>query len=452
MIDMVTTIAALIITIMIIVGIHELSHCMVAKLCGVKVIRFSIGFGKVLKRWHDKNGTEYAISAIPLGGYVKMLDTRENKITKREQSFAFDKQPVLKRLLIIVVGPLSNVFLAFLIYWLLFTIGFNTFIPIIGQVTPNSIAKNAGLTANQVIVSVDHSKTSDWGDVTLALFSRLGDTGTIQMTTKENNKINTHILNIDEWHVGQEQLDPLFSLGIVPKKPNIPAIIGSFSLLTYGNAKAKLKIDDQILSINNIPIEGFSSLAKFIAAHPDSTFTFKIKRDQNFLEIPIKIGYKRNLILTKTGYLGILPKKLLPENFIIHNQFPVPIAFIKGLHKITTMIYFNVMAIEKLIIGKISIRFFAGPLTLVETAGVAFNLGFTIFLFFLAFLSLSLGVINLLPIPTLDGGHLLYLVIEAIRKKPVSVRAQILAYRLGLIVIILLMLQTILNDFMRYFS
>lgn len=355
------TILGIILTILLIVGIHEFGHFMVAKCLGVKVLKFSIGFGKALVKWHDKSGTEYAFSAIPLGGYVKMLDEGEGHVAPTELPLAYNRQKIWKRFLIVAAGPLTNFILALVLYWIIFVTGFINPVPITGEIIPHSIAAQAGMQKNQEIISIDQQPVMSWMSIILRLLPHTGNHDKISIQTRDIHQHTnyTYLLNLTDWKMDELKPDPLLSLGIVPYQPTTPYPL--LRNIQYG------------------PIEACSHAWQ-------NTYDFT---------------------------------------------------------------YMNLLMIGKLFTGKVSIQSLGGPIAIFQGAGSALNQGIASFLSFLAFLSIAIGVVNILPIPGLDGGHILFQLIEAIMKKPISAPMIELFYKLGFILLLLLITQAVMNDILR---
>lgn len=352
------SILAILVTIFFVIGTHEWAHFITARLLGVKVLRFSIGFGKTLLRWQGKTGTEYVLALIPLGGYVKMLDEREAPVAAHEQHQAYNQQPYYKKFLIVLAGPAMNLFCAFILYWLIFMIGFTTIRPMLGDVIPQSIAAEAGLKVGQEIVAVDGEKTRTWNSVMFRLLAHLGNEDTATITT---DKVYT--LDLTNWKMDELTPDAFTSLGLAPLVPAIP---------------------------------------------------WKI-----------------------------------PANLIQHIQYSPLAAIPEAWKQVSNLTYFNVMLFGKLITGKISLQSLGGPITIYQSAGSALNASLLAFLGFLAFLSIAIGVINLLPVPGLDGGHLFIQTIEAIIRRPISETILLNLYRAGFAILIFVMVQALINDFLR---
>lgn len=443
-------IVGIVITLLLIIGIHEFGHFLAARLLGIKVLRFSIGFGKALWSRHDKKGTEYVIAAVPLGGYVKMLDTNENAMADDELHLTFNHQPFYKKFLVVIAGPLSNFILAFFLYWILFITGFTSVLPVIGKITPDSIAAEAGIKSNSEIISIDQIPTPSWMGVIIRILSRTGDTGTMQMELKSfsNQTVQKSELNLAHWRMDDLKPDPLESLGLQPYEPEIPAVINEIAPDSPA-AKAGLKMDDNIIALNGKKINNWIELFTEIDKLPAKNVKLTIQRNNKIYNIPITTDYHYDLLFKKHGFLGVSPKFKWPENFLRKNQYGPVAALSHAWQNTYDFIYLNLHIVLKLLTGKIALQSLGGPISIFQTAGTALNQGIAPFLSFLAFISISIGVINLFPIPGLDGGHLLFQAIEAILKRPIPPRVLELCYRLGFIVLFLLIFQSIINDILR---
>lgn len=449
MLHLLIAILGIVLTIFFVVGIHEFGHFIVARMCGVKVLRFSIGFGKTLLRWQDKKGTEYVFAAIPLGGYVKMLDESEGDVPKNELTRAYNRQSILKKCAIVGAGPFFNLLFAFLIYWLIFMIGFTSEIPVIGKISPDSIAAHAGMQPQQEIIKIANNPTPGWMSVIINLLDYAGETGTLNVTTKplDTQQTKVYSLELQNWHLSNLKPDPLMSLGITPYVPEAPTVVGAFSMDSV--AKSQLKLGDKIVAVDNKPITDWDKLAELVYQNPEKTLNFKIEREGKIITIPITIGYQRDLLFKKYGVLGVGPKFDWPEKLLRHNQYGPLAAFSHAWIDTRDFIKLNAIVFGKLVTGKVSTQSLGGPITIFESAGTALNSGIIPFLSFLAFLSISIGLINVLPIPGLDGGHLFMQVIEFIIRRPIPMKLQILVYRLGLILLLFIIAQALINDILR---
>lgn len=437
-----------------VIGVHELGHFVAAKWMGVKVICFSLGFGKKLFCLRDKHGTEYALSMIPLGGYVKLLDEREGYVAPEEQILAFNRKPAIKKIVILTSGVICNLLLGILAYWWMFTIGFITVVPVIGSVQPDSIAAQAGLKRNDKIVRIGGHSVTDWRGVVLHLFRYYGDKNLLCIETEslfQPKYFQCRNLNLASWKMDELTPNPLESLGISPYTPKIPAVIDHFTREASPQTRALLERGDKIISIEKNKIGDWTELLRFIQKNPGKSVRFIIKRDEKILPISLTLGSKRALNLKKKGYLGIGNGFVWPDQFLTSNRYPVFQALQKAIQESIDLLLLNVMIIGKLLVGKISLYSLGGPIAIFVTTETAVGIGFDAILNVLGFVSLSLAIVNFLPIPGLDGGHVLITLIERIRRKPVSMRVQTLLYRLGIIFILMLLLIAIGNDLARLF-
>jgi regulator of sigma E protease len=450
MLNILISIIGILITILLVVGIHEAGHFLVAKWSNIKVLRFSIGFGKALYTWHDKSGTEYVLAAIPLGGYVKMLDEDEADVQENEKHLAFNRQPFYKKFAVIAAGPICNFILAFVIYWSLFVVGFVSIAPVIGKVAPNSIAARAGLKPQQEIMSLAHKEIHSWMNVIIQLLTQAGDKTTLNMEVRDSSLATLKNINLDliNWHMDNLRPDPLASIGITPYEPVIPTLIGKV-VADSPAAQSGIQVGDQITAINGKATEDWYALINEFMDKPNQTLQFTIKRNNKLVTLPVKIGVKRSLFLQSYGYLGMSPSYEWPKELLRHNKYGPIDALSHAWQDVVMFTNMNFIVFGKILTGKISLESLGGPITIFQNAGTALNNGIMSFLSFLAFLSISIGVINVLPIPGLDGGHLLFQVIELVRRKPLEEKALILLYRFGMIFLLLLMVQALVNDLMR---
>ena len=448
MLHLIISILGIILTILFVIGTHEAAHFGMAKWLGVKVLRFSIGFGKPIVTWHDHQGTEYVIAPIPLGGYVKMLDETEDKVKKEELPLAYNRQPYYKKFLIVLAGPLSNFICAIILYWLIFIIGFVSVKPVIGHVTTPSIAASAGLKPNQQITAIDNSDTHSWQDVIFRLLNHMGNSDRINMTVLDASKSQTLSLDVSHWKMGGLMPDPLSSLGIIPYEPEVPMVIG-IMLPDSPAAKSGLKIGDKIIAIGKQKIGDWMQLIDIITNNPDQTMSFQIERDSKPLTLNVTIGAKRNWLFKKYGSLGIAPKIELPKSMLQTIHYGPLAAVPEAFREVFDLSYFNLLLIGKMITGKLSLQGLGGPITIFESAGNALNSGMLSFISFLAFLSISIGLINFFPIPGLDGGHLLIQTIETLIRRPIPEKILVFLFRCGFLFIIFILLDALTNDILR---
>lgn len=446
------SIFGILITIFFVIGTHEFGHFLAARLLGIKVLRFSIGFGKTLWRRYDKKGTEYVVALIPLGGYVKMLDENEGEVPEKELHLAFNRQPFYKKFLVVSAGPLTNIICAFILYWLIFTIGFTTIKPLIGNITPRSIAAESGLQTQQEIISIDDHKTYSWTNVVFRLITHAGNQDRIKVEVQnppnQLPRTEIHFLDSTNWHLDELTPDPLTSLGIIPFVPNIPLTIGTI-VTDSPAASSALRLGDKLIKLNNEPIKNWETLTATIAKNPDNTMIFTIERHGKQLAMPVTIGAKRSLLFNKTGYLGIGPHFSWPKEFLQEIKFAPLAALSQAGQEILNFTYLNLLLLGKMLTGKLSLQSLGGPITIFQSAGSAINSGLIIFMGFLAFLSISIGIINLIPIPGLDGSHLVIQLIEVMIRRPLPEQVLSILYRLGFLLLLFILIQAFVNDILR---
>ncbi|OMH39164.1 RIP metalloprotease RseP [Motiliproteus sp. MSK22-1] len=443
-------ILAAIVTLGILVTIHEYGHFWVARRCGVKVLRFSVGFGKGLFSWRDKMGTEYVIAAIPLGGYVKMLDEREGEVPDSLLDQAFNRKTVWQRIAIVAAGPVVNLAFAVLAYWFLFIYGVSTVAPVIGDITGGSPAEIAGLVSKEEIVSVDGYPTRSWEEVGLRLAARIGETGQLQITTRsvDLGGEQRYRVVINSWKVDEEK-GPLYSLGIAPFRPPVPAIIGQ--LVEGGRAEAAgLRVGDLVQQLDNQPVNDWYELVSQIQANPENQVVLTLVRDGQPVELNITPAKQSAGDGREYGYIGAGVEPPVWPDWLLREISYSPLEAIPAaLNKTQQLVVLIIESIGKMIQGEISVKNLSGPITIAKVAGASAESGLESFLNFLAYLSISLGILNLLPIPMLDGGHILYYVIEAIRGRPVSEKTQLVGLKIGMALLMALMFLAFYNDLAR---
>jgi regulator of sigma E protease len=457
---------AMLVTLGILVTIHEYGHFSIARLCGVKVERFSVGFGKPILRWRGKplagepaaEATEYVVGALPLGGYVKMLGEQE-EVSPAQRARAFNHKPLSQRAAIVAAGPLANFLLAIVVYWLMFVTGVSGLAPVIGEVTADSAAAVAGLRAGDEIVAVDGESTSTWQDVRLQLLDRLGESGTLEVQVQTAGSTQTRTLNItlDRWLAGAEEPDLLGALGVIPFHQVIPARIGE--VLPGGRAAAAgLVAGDLLTSANGQEIGNWSHWLEIVLASPEQELRVGLLRDGNTLEVALTPAVR----LTDEGvpeldaggrtqgYIGAAGSLPVLPDWMTRNVSYSPIAALpQALNETWENSVFVLVSIKKMLAGLISVTNISGPITIAQVAGETASYGLEYYLGFLAVLSISLGVLNLLPIPVLDGGHLFYYAVEGIIRRPVPRRIQEWGMQFGIVLVAGIMFLALYNDVNR---
>lgn len=434
----------------LLVSVHEYGHFIVARWCGVKVLRFSFGFGKVLARWHDKRGTEFVWSLFPLGGYVKMLDEEEGPVAGSEKHLAFNHQSVWAKMAIAFAGPLFNFLFAFVALWLVLVVGIQSLAPMIEGVIPGSIAAKAGLMAQQEIVALNHQPISSWRDVQYALMSLMGTSDAIPVTVKSmvNGEQTFLTLSLAEWQYDGKSLDVLATLGIKPFIPTIPPIVGLVAANSPAEA-AGLRLGDEILSIDGNPMTDWFSVQDLIQKNPGKRMSMVVNRQHKATHLIANIG-----VVDRRGHdvglLGIQSKPVQwPPGWLrIRREEPIQ-ALGTAFKQTVELTGASFSLIGRLATGKISLQGISGPVGIAQGAGESARGGFSYYVSFLALISISLGVLNLLPIPLLDGGHLLYYVVELIRRRPLSLKFKSAGVYLGFALLMALMMIALTNDIGR---
>ena len=445
------TVFSLVLTLSIIVTIHEFGHFYFARRYGVMVKRFSIGFGTPLFSKVDKKGTEFSIAAIPLGGYVSMLDQRAEDVPEHLLPFTFNSKPVWQRMIIIAAGPIANFLLAIVIYWFLFVLGVSTVIPVTGAVKPDFPAYQAGVRSNQELVSVDGEATSSWQDIYIQLLSRMGETGSLTLELRDlgSEKVQQITVPINAWMSDQDKPSPLETLGIQPYYPEIPAIIGEVAVDGRA-AKAGLESGDQILLIGSKAVANWQEMVQIVRNSAEQVLVFEVERQGLVTQIEVVPARKQLEGGSFIGYLGVGVQAVSwPDSLKRDIQYSVVSAWVPALSKTWQMTRLTFDSFGKMLTGLVSVKNLGGPISIARMAEDNLESGFEAFLGFIAYFSISLGILNLLPIPVLDGGHLFFYIIEWVTGKPVAEKTQMIAFRVGVFLIGTLMFVAIYNDLLR---
>ncbi|MDN7135023.1 sigma E protease regulator RseP [Pseudidiomarina terrestris] len=448
MLDIIWSLGAFVVTLGVLVTFHEFGHFWVARKCGVKVLTFSVGFGKAFWQRTGKDGTVYQLSRIPLGGYVRMLDERVDDVKPADRDKSFNSKSVGQRAAIIAAGPAANFLLAVVVLWGMFVIGVPSVKPMLGSVTPNSIAAQADWPTPAEIISVNGSETEDWQQVNLAFASALGEDKATVTVRDEQQRTRTLTLDISSWRLGNEQMPTFMALGLQPYQPEV------FTELDYVQenspaAEAGLQEGDKIVAFDGTLMSDWSQIRDAILAVPGAEVEMTVERQQVEQTIQVTIG-EREVNGQTYGYLGVEPRReAYPEAYRFVQQYGIVDGLVKGAERTWELMVLSVKMIGKLITGTVSVTNLSGPVAIAEGAGVSASYGLVYFLGFLALISVNLGIINLVPLPMLDGGHLMFLAIESVRKKEVSERVQEISYRIGGALIFALMAIAISNDVLR---
>ena len=434
----------------VLVTFHEFGHFWVARRCGVKVLRFSVGFGTPLLRWHDRQGTEFVIAAIPLGGYVKMLDEREGDVPPAQLEQAFNRKSVRQRIAVVAAGPVANFILALLFFWLVAMLGGQQVRPVIGAVEPGSLAAEAGLQAGQEIVAVNDKPTSGWAAVNLQLVRRLGESGTLSVDVREPGSTldSQRQIVLKDWLKGVAEPDPIGSLGIRPWRPVLAPILAQLDPKGPATA-AGLQIGDRLLALDGQALGDWQQLVDRLRGMPNRSVTLQVEREGQRLDVPVTLA-ARGEGEARIGYLGagVQGVDWPPEMLREVSYGPVD-AVAESFKRTWAMSLLTLDSLKKMLFGELSVKNLSGPITIAKVAGASAESGLGDFLNFLAYLSISLGVLNLLPIPVLDGGHLLFYLIEWARGRPLSERVQGWGVQIGISLVVGVMLLALVNDLGR---
>ncbi len=453
---LVTTVLAFIAAIAILVAVHEFGHFWVARRLGIKVLKFSIGFGRPLWKRTARDGVEYVIAAIPLGGYVKLLDEREGEVSPQDLPHAFTRAPIWKRIAVLVAGAGFNFIFAILAYWALLMAGVPSLKPVIGEVTPESIAARAGLRADDEIREIGGKPVATREAALLGIFEDLVEDGVVDMSVSGANGDRQLHLEAGDRRAELAQPDVLFSgLGFEFWSPPVPATIGA---VVEGSAAklAGLQPGDEILALDGTKVNSFKALVALVEPRFDMEAVLEVRRTQDgvatIIQVPVRIGGD-TVDGRRVGRMGIQQTAggYPPEMIALQKYGPAE-AFAKGAGKTWETTAFTLKMIWNMVAGNVSVKTLSGPITIAEFSGIAARQGVLSFLNMLALISISLGVMNLLPIPLLDGGQVVYQLAELVKGRPVSERAQIFGQQVGIALLILLMGLAFYNDIARHFG
>lgn len=450
-IDFLTSIVAFVVAISVLVAVHEYGHFIVGRWCGMKVLRFSIGFGKPLwTRIGKKDQTEFCLSAIPLGGYVKFLGERygsDEAIPPADQGRAFNDRPIWNRILVLLAGPFFNFLFAFFAYWVIFVNGVPTMRPAVGEVTAGSYAASADLQYGDQIVMVGDRDSGDWETALVSILDAVVGTGQVTLTLENPAGVRrTATLDVGDDAARLTEPGVLFDgLGFQPWAP--PAVVGA---VEHGEAASRAGIlaGDQIVSIAGEKVASFYDLVRIVSDRPNEPVVIDVLRTGRPLALDVMLGSRQQDGVT-SGFLGISRSVEADNKYGYIRQFGPLDSLLPSIERTWQGMGFTVRMLGRMVTGDVSIKNISGPINIAQYAGSSASAGFNQFMNFLALVSISLGVLNLFPIPVLDGGQIVYQSIEGLKGSPLSERAQMLGQQLGLAALLLLMSFAFYNDIAR---
>jgi regulator of sigma E protease len=449
--SLVQTVIAFIVALGVLIVVHEYGHYLLARLCGVKVLRFSVGFGRPLVTWRlGPDRTEWSLAAIPFGGYVKMLDEREGEVASAERHRAFNRQNVWKRFAIVVAGPVFNFVFAVLVYAGLFMYGLPEARPILGEPAVGTTAAQAGLHAGDTVRAINNEPITTWQELRWRILQAALQREVVNLETlNERGHISTATLDLRGFPSNDVESDALERVGLRLYRPPLPPVLGQ--VVAGGPAeKAGLAAGDRIVRADGAPIPTWEAFVNVIRARPGTPLSLTVERAGATRTVEI-VPEAVNAGTSRIGRIGAGPRQ--PEGYadklLIRVQHGPVEALARGAAKTWDIAVFSLKMLGKMLVGEISWRHLSGPVTIADFAGQSAQMGWISYVTFLALISISLGVLNLLPIPLLDGGHLMYYAIEIIKGRPVSERFMELGQRVGLALLLVMMAFAFYNDLNR---
>jgi regulator of sigma E protease len=448
MLSILWSFVAFIVALGVLITVHEFGHFWVARRCGVRVERFSIGFGKALWQRRDRQGTEYVIALIPLGGYVKMLDERVESVPAELRHQAFNNKAIWQRASIIAAGPVANFIFAVFAYWVVFIHGVPGVRPVVGEIVNGSVAAQAQIVSGMELKAVDGIETPDWDAVRMALIGKIGDAQTVLTVSRFGEEATQQkAVDLRNWQFEPDKEDPVVALGIRPRGPQIETTLAEVQADSPASV-AGLQAGDRIVKVDGQPLTQWQSFVMQVRDNPGKEMVLDVNRNGETVQLHLtpeaRPGAKAE------GFAGVIPRVVpLPEAYKTVRQYGAFDAVGEASAKTWQLMKLTVSMLGKLITGDVKLNNLSGPISIAQGAGLSAEYGMIYYLMFLALISVNLGIINLFPLPVLDGGHLLFLAIEKIKGGPVSERVQDFSYRIGSILLVLLMGLALFNDFSR---
>lgn len=455
MLDFFWNLGSFIVALGLLITAHEYGHFYVARRCGVKVERFSIGFGKAIWRKVGKDGTEYVVAMIPLGGYVKMLDERVEEVPDEFKHQAFNRKTVWQRIAIVAAGPIANFIFAIVALYFMYLIGVPSLKPVITSTTPGTAAAQIQVTEPMEVTAISGQAVRNWEEVNLALVGHIGDEKlTLSLAPLSalqglDSNSRTYTLDTRQWRFDPEKESPITTLGLGIYRPEIEPTI---ALISQGSAaeKSELKVGDILVTINGENYTDWQAFVDIIQHSANVPVELTVRRGGELFTVAVTPSSAKNSAGQEIGVLGVSPAQAQwPENMRLQLEYGPIESFGVAADKTWQLVVVSFKMIGKLLTGDVSVKNLSGPISIAQGAGSSANYGLVYFLGFLALISVNLGIINLLPLPVLDGGHLLYYGIEVITGNPVSEKVQEIGFRVGAALLLMLMSIALFNDFAR---
>jgi regulator of sigma E protease len=447
------TAAAFVVALGVLIVVHEYGHYLIARLCKVKVLRFSVGFGRPLFTWRGRDGTEWVIAAVPFGGYVKMLDEREAAVKADDLPRAFNRQSVWRRTAIVAAGPVANFLFAIAVYAGLFMYGLPEARPIVGTPPAGSAAAVAGLRAGDTILAVDGEAITTWQELRWRVLKGAlqGEQLRLERVGAQRH-LSEALLDLRRFAGTDAEGDLLGAIGLQLYRPPLAPVLGQIEADSAA-AQAGLQPGDRIVQINAVAIESWNGLVDVVRASPGQVLRIDILRGARAMQLTVT-PEARDVNGARIGRIGAAP--FVPpshlEQILVRTRHGPLDAMLRAADKTFDIALFSLRMLGKMLLGEVSWKHLSGPVTIADYAGQSAQMGWVSYLTFLALISISLGVLNLLPIPLLDGGHLMYYALEVVKGSPVSDRVMELGQRVGLTLLLIMMAFAFYNDLNRLFS